>query len=84
MKQTQCSDCPASKWASCSLLLKNVSASESGYFLGFFDVNARYTFRGRRLDDPLLTGNEMRLAQHGDLYNHSTNAKSEEKLSQHP
>lgn len=33
---------------------QNVSNSQSGYFLGFLDVNARYTFRGRRLDDPIF------------------------------
>jgi len=30
---------------------QNVSASQSGYLLGFFDLNAQYEFRGRKLDD---------------------------------
>jgi len=33
---------------------QNVSASQSGFFLGFLDVNCAMTFRGRRLDDPAL------------------------------
>jgi len=33
---------------------QNVSASESGYLLGFLDVNALYSFRGRRLDEPQI------------------------------
>jgi len=30
---------------------QNVSASQAGYLVGFFDLNAQYEFRGRRLDD---------------------------------
>jgi hypothetical protein len=30
---------------------QNVAASSSGYLLGFLDVNAFFSFRGRRLDE---------------------------------
>lgn len=32
---------------------QNLSASASGFLLGYLDVNCHMTFRGRRLDDPL-------------------------------
>lgn len=30
---------------------QNVAASSSGYLVGFLDVNALFSFRGRRLDE---------------------------------
>jgi hypothetical protein len=38
---------------------QNLSSSASGFCLGFLDVNAQYTFRGRKLDDP-AAGSRMK------------------------